>query len=455
MSSERENDPSDSESNPSSDNQWIEGILQDPTKKAFLLQKLGLEDPPSLRQSAKPPEKGKTPADISGGKRGSDSTGPSLPQTLRGTFMGFGPGGMAFTPSFTDTRPEVGGATLGQFPPTPCPPVPWGYGWGYPVPFPWLSGQGPSGVSREDGPSGTREYGSIREEEEQLHSQKRPLEEYDEDVVDLLDEAEALELVEFDPKVDPKDTWKAPQVIATFLERHFNRSLSSEEREAIMKDFPRPDCDAVVTPKMDEEVKEQLKQKGKDAFFGSEKTLYRVQEQLLDTAGPLTCLWADLLNKDAMVSKEDIVMLVQRALVLLGSASNTITLERRKIAWSRFNPKLKSLANEEYEKRKTSLFGPGFLEKASKRIEASKTLDKVSYNPSRPLPKKRARFDNDKDDLRHFLSRGAPTRYGNRKNQRQQPYTSYTKFQPSRLYRVRDRPAPQDQTLSIKSKSGQ
>ena len=40
-------------------------------------------------------------------------------------------------------------------------------------------------------------------------------------------------------------------------------------------------------------------------------------------------------------------MVVQRALVLLGSASNTITLERRKIAWSRFNPKLKSLASEE------------------------------------------------------------------------------------------------------------
>ena len=159
----------------------------------------------------------------------------------------------------------------------------------------------------------------------------------------------------------------------------------------------------MVTPKMDEEVKEQLKQKGEDAFFGSEKTLYRVQEQLLDTAGPLICLWADLLNKDAMVSKEDIVMLVQRALVLLGSASNTITLERRKIAWSRFNPKLKSLASEEYEKRKIS---SGFLEKASKQIEASKTLKKVSYNPSRPLPKKRARFDNDKDDLRHFFVQG-------------------------------------------------
>ena len=223
----------------------------------------------------------------------------------------------------------------------------------------------------------------------------------------------------------------------------------------IMKNFPRPNCDAVVTPKMDDEVKEQLRQKGKDAFFDSEKTLCRVQEQLLDTTGPLSCLWADLLNKDAMVSKEDIVMLVQRALVLLGSASNTITLERRKIAWSRFNPKLKSLASEEYDKRKTSLFGSGFLEKASKRIEANKTLDKVSYNPSHLPPKKMARFDNDKDDLRPFLSRGASTRYGGRKNQCQQPYTSYTKFQPSRLYRVRDRLAPQDQTPSIKSKSGQ
>ena len=76
------------------------------------------------------------------------------------------------------------------------------------MPFSWLSGQGPSGVSREDGPSGAREYGSIREEGP--HSQKRALEEQDEDV-DLLDEAEALELVEFDPKVNPKDTSPPPK----------------------------------------------------------------------------------------------------------------------------------------------------------------------------------------------------------------------------------------------------
>ena len=34
-----------------------------------------------------------------------------------------------------------------------------------------------------------------------------PEEEAEEDAIDLLDEAEALELVEFDPSVEPKDSW--------------------------------------------------------------------------------------------------------------------------------------------------------------------------------------------------------------------------------------------------------
>lgn len=127
-----------------------------------------------------------------------------------------------------------------------------------------------------------------------------------------------------------------------------------------MKDFPKPNCSTLTAPKLDEQVKEHLKMKGKDPHFGSEKSLYKLQEQMLDIAGPLTCLWADLINKEAHISAEDTLMLVQRALVLLGSASDAISQERRKIAWTRINPKLKSLATEEYEKRETNLFGPGF-----------------------------------------------------------------------------------------------
>ena len=38
---------------------------------------------------------------------------------------------------------------------------------------------------------------------------------------------------------------------------------------------------------------------------------------------------------------------------------------------------LKSLINEDYEKKKISPFEPGFLEKTSKQIKAIKTLDNL------------------------------------------------------------------------------
>ena len=44
-------------------------------------------------------------------------------------------------------------------------------------------------------------------------------------------------------------------------------------------------------------ARDHLKKKGKSPLFGAEKSLYKIQDQLLGVAGPLTCLWADLLNK--------------------------------------------------------------------------------------------------------------------------------------------------------------
>ena len=114
-------------------------------------------------------------------------------------------------------------------------------------------------------------------------------------------------------------------------------------------------------------MREQLKRKSRDPKYGS--LVFKIQGLLLDIAGPLTCLWVELLNKDAGVTPEDTLLLVQRVLVLMVSVSHYITLECREIAWSRINPKLKSLASEEYHEREANLFGPGFLEKASKRLD--------------------------------------------------------------------------------------
>lgn len=95
-----------------------------------------------------------------------------------------------------------------------------------------------------------------------------------------------------------------------------------------MKDFPKPKCDALVAPQLDQQAKEQMQQRGKDPHFGSKKSLYNLRGKILDVVGPLTCLWADLLNKLASVSAEDTLLLTQQALVLLGSASHAITVER-------------------------------------------------------------------------------------------------------------------------------
>ena len=75
------------------------------------------------------------------------------------------------------------------------------------------------------------------------------------------------------------------------------------------------------------------------------------------------------------------------------------------------------------------------MEKASKRIEADKTIAKVASGPSKsqPLGRKR-KFVTDKSDLRPFLDKGASAKYGGRKDRRQQPYNSYTRFQSNKYY---------------------
>ena len=44
----------------------------------------------------------------------------------------------------------------------------------------------------------------------------------EEDRLELLSEAEALEFVEFNPSVEPEDTWQPPKQMESFLEKHFN-----------------------------------------------------------------------------------------------------------------------------------------------------------------------------------------------------------------------------------------
>jgi len=63
------------------------------------------------------------------------------------------------------------------------------------------------------------------------------------------------------------------------VEKHFGWTLESEELDQIMEHFPIPDCPALCTLKLDEEVKRLIQQA---PHFGIEKALYNVQNQILN-----------------------------------------------------------------------------------------------------------------------------------------------------------------------------
>jgi len=85
---------------------------------------------------------------------------------------------------------------------------------------------------------------------------------------EFLDKKEALE---FDPTVEPT-TWTPSQAIISFLEKHFNRCLADNEKEAILSNFPKPNTPVLEAPKLDEEVKEQLRSKRKDHILVRRKS---------------------------------------------------------------------------------------------------------------------------------------------------------------------------------------
>ncbi len=168
------------------DEEQLDAILKDPLAKAALLKKMGLDDSEA---------------------RGSQHPTPS-------------------TASWTNS--DAWSPYPSPFWPGLFPPFLYGSAARQPMPM-WMEGRGVQGWLEES-----------EDEATAGPSAKRPrIQDEEEDMIDLLDDSEALEMVEFDPKVKPADTW-FPRPISNFLHKHFNKALTEEERDPIRKYFPRP-----------------------------------------------------------------------------------------------------------------------------------------------------------------------------------------------------------------------
>ena len=63
--------------------------------------------------------------------------------------------------------------------------------------------------------------------------------------MELHDNDKANLFAKFDPTVESPGTWDPPTQMSAFLERHFNRELDDKSREAILEDYPKPNCPAL------------------------------------------------------------------------------------------------------------------------------------------------------------------------------------------------------------------
>ena len=85
----------------------------------------------------------------------------------------------------------------------------------------------------------------------------------------------------------------------------------------ILKNFSKLNVDAIATLRLGGEA---MKNKGKYSPFGVETSLYRIQQH-----GPFTCLWTDLLNKEAKVSIKHIQLLLKNNMKVVRTIMNPTT----------------------------------------------------------------------------------------------------------------------------------
>lgn len=201
---------------------------------------------------------------------------------------------------------------------------------------------------------------------------------------DVNSETSVTPLPTFDPSLDKEDKeefrFEAPDQVTAYLEKHFRRSLSKEERTAMLRKHPKPDTKAMAPPKLDQFITDFAPKKVDKA---RDTALTRIQSGLLYAANPLAYLWANLVEQglegdsEAVIPVSEVLDVLQRSLVLLGNACNLVSERRREIALEAIHPSLKKYAKGDFTRAGTDLFGGKFKEELVQKVEADGALSKA------------------------------------------------------------------------------
>lgn len=188
----------------------------------------------------------------------------------------------------------------------------------------------------------------------------------------------------FNPTLEQEDKdefrMDVPRPVGKYVNRHFRKGLTKEERTAMLKKHPKPNATAARLPKLDQFVVDFA---GKKLDKAREAQLCRIQTNVLYVANPLTCLWSQLIDQgltqrqDAKIGVSNVINTIQRTLVLLGNANNFISETRREWALEAIHPTLKKYGKGDFTEAEEHLFGETFKETLVKKVEADSVLSKA------------------------------------------------------------------------------
>ena len=229
----------------------------------------------------------------------------------------------------------------------------------------------------------------------------------------------------FDPSSvtsESEYTFDTHQIITDYLEKHFRVSLTKEVRNPMHKTHPVPHTPVMKVPKIDRFMLDHLKQnypKLRDAELGT------IQSALLSATGPLTCLWADIIdselhtNEEGVVNVHDVLDIMQRTLVLLGNANELISQSRHSNILRCVDGSLEKYASEPRPNSGGFLFGEGFCAQLKGKVESDTTLAQVAslskrYHPygERPRDSRRSTLGRSKQFFRKSPAGGVGHRQG-------------------------------------------
>ena len=109
------------------------------------------------------------------------------------------------------------------------------------------------------------------------------------------------------------------------MEKRMKRCLTKDEREALIKDHPKPDLPACKVPAVDKFMKEFL---GKRFPKEKDGELAKIQAAALLPICPLAFAWNSLLDSGAgedpemLVPVTDVISMIQRTICLIGMHQN-------------------------------------------------------------------------------------------------------------------------------------